>query len=95
MKKIILFIFCICCLLGAKADHITGGEMFYTCTGAADGVYHYQVTLKLFMRCNSGRQFADPTVISVFDRVTGERIKDVSAPLGNQENISITSNTIS
>ena len=92
MKKIIAFFFCVGCMLAAKADHITGGEMYYTAAGISNGEYQYNVVLKLFMRCNSGRFFSDPTVISVFDRVTGEHIKDISVPLGNQENLTL-SNT--
>lgn len=92
MKKTIAFLLCICCVFCAKADHITGGEMYYTCTGFSNGEYQYNGTLKLFMRCNSGRQFADPTIISVFDRVTGDNIKDLTVALGKQETISVTSN---
>ncbi|MEP6750421.1 MAG: PKD domain-containing protein, partial [Bacteroidota bacterium] len=92
MKKTFAFFLCICFVLCAKADHITGGEMYYTCTGFSNGEYHYSGTLKLFMRCNSGRQFADPTIISVFDRVTGVNVKDITVPLSNQETISVTSN---
>ena len=91
MKKFIIFLFCIGCMLAARADHITGGEMYYTYAGIKDGEYQYNVVLKLFMRCNSGRFFSDPTVISVFDRVTNEHIKDISTPLASQENISLTS----
>ena len=91
MKKLIIFLFCIGCMLAARADHITGGEMYYTYAGIKDGEYQYNVVLKLFMRCNSGRFFSDPTVISVFDRVTNELIKDISTPLASQENISLTS----
>ncbi|MFT3936717.1 MAG: PKD domain-containing protein [Chitinophagaceae bacterium] len=92
MKRILLLLLCAGCLLTAKADHITGGEMYYTFAGInnATGEYQYDFTLKLFMRCNSGRFFSDPTVMSVFDRVTGVRIEDISVPLGNQENLAIT-----
>lgn len=92
MKKILIFFFCIGCMHIAKADHITGGEMYYIYNGFSGGEHKYSIVLKLFMRCNSGRQFADPTVISIFDKVTGERIKEISAPLGNRETISVTSN---
>ncbi len=78
-------------MFAARADHITGGEMYYTYAGIANDEYQYNVVLKLFMRCNSGRFFSDPTVMSVFDRVTGAHIKDISVPLGNQENLSISS----
>ena len=74
----------------AKADHITGGEMYYTYNGISNGENNYTVTLKLFMRCNSGRQFPDPAVISVFDKLNFDRIRDVSVPLSSRKTISIT-----
>jgi len=92
MKKLAVFFFCIGCVLGAKADHITGGEMYYIGNGFKNGEYQYSVTLKLFMRCNSGRQFNDPTVISVFDRVTGAHIKDINAVLSSQEDLNLVTN---
>jgi gliding motility-associated-like protein len=76
----------------AKADHITGGEMYYTRIGFANNEYLYKVTLKLFMRCNSGRQFANPTIISVFNKGSGVRVTDLSVPLINQNQISLVSN---
>jgi len=74
----------------AKADHITGGEMFYTYNGLSNGESSYTVTLKLFMRCNSGRQFPDPAIISVFDKLSYERIRDISVVLSSRQTISIT-----
>ena len=74
----------------AKADHITGGEMFYTYTGSSNGQDNYAVTLKLFMRCLSGRQFPDPAIISVFDKFSNSRIEDISVELFNQQTIQIT-----
>ena len=75
-----------CCLFSSsKADHITGGEMFYTYLGKANGLNLYKVTLKLFMRCNSGRQFNDPTIVSVFDRLTNERIANLTVSLTGQD----------
>lgn len=50
----------------------------------------YNFTLKLFMRCNSGRTFNDPAIVSVFDRVTNARIIDITVPLANQEIITLT-----
>lgn len=71
------------------ASHITGGEMFYTYGGVSSGLHRYNVTLKLYQRCNSGRQFPNPTTISVFDKTTGLRVLDISATIGTQETISI------
>lgn len=82
-------------LLGAssltvKADHITGGEMFYTLTGTSGNLNTYAVTLKLFMRCNSGRQFPNPTIISIFDRGNNAHIQDITVLLARQDQIQLT-----
>ena len=83
----------LCCLFSsARADHITGGEMFYTYLGKVNGNNQYRITLKLFMRCNSGRQFNDPTIVSVFDRTTNERIHNLTVPLTGQDFLSLTNN---
>jgi gliding motility-associated-like protein len=90
MKKSVLILLLSTFSFFAKADHITGGEMYYTFNGLINGQVSYSVTLKLFMRCNSGRQFPDPAVISVFNKLTFERISDISVSLTNREIISIT-----
>ena len=77
------------CFLDATADHITGGEVYYKLTSVTNGKYNYSVTLKVFMRCGSGRQFNNPATISVFDKASSNRIVDVSVNLGNQEMIEL------
>lgn len=77
--------------LGARADHITGGEMFYKYVGISGGTHHYSVTLKLYMRCNSGRQFPDPAIISVFDKSTYNRIEDISIAMASRSTIQMNS----
>lgn len=90
MKKISGFIILLFCFFTpAKADHITGGEMFYTFAGVSNGQYTYNVTLKLFMRCNSGRSFNDPTVISVFNKSTNSRQLDTRVPLTRSETLQL------
>ena len=42
------------------------------------------------MRCNSGRQFPNPAIISVFDKVSYNRLKDISVGLSNQQTIQLT-----
>lgn len=80
-------------VLVAKADHITGGEMYYTYSGFSGGTHNYHVTLKQFRSCNTlNRQFYNPTYIGIFNRATGERIRDISVPLSREEQISTTSN---
>jgi gliding motility-associated-like protein len=84
-----VFMFVLCSLY-AKADHITGGEVFYTLLNVTNGKYNYGVTLKLFMRCNSGRQFNNPATISVFDKGSNKRILDIPVNLGRTETIQLT-----
>src|SRR4051812_9449506 len=93
MKAFIIFILLVVVLqLKVKADHITGGEMYYTFIGVANNENLYKCTLKLFMRCNSGRQFANPTIVSIFSKATGIRIRDVTVQLINQQQISLANN---
>lgn len=73
----------------AKADHITGGQMSYSFIGISNGMYQYNVSFKVFMRCNSGRQFNNPTIVSVFNKASSERVADISVPLLNSETISL------
>lgn len=90
MRRVpLILLSCILSII-ANADHITGGEMFYTVSSNAGGSYTYSVTLKLFMRCNSGRQFPDPAVISVFEKGSGARVQDISQGISSRETIQIT-----
>lgn len=91
MKKIVTFcIFLFCIYIQAKADHITGGEISYTFTPNTDGTNSYKISFKLFMRCSSGRQFNNPTLVSIFDKGTNQRVTDVSVNLSSSETIQIT-----
>ncbi|HSK13447.1 MAG TPA: hypothetical protein VK907_09545, partial [Phnomibacter sp.] len=76
----------------AKADHITGGEMTYQYAGIQNGEHLYRFSLRLLMRCNSGRVFPDPIRISVFENGNYNRVADLSVPLGGRNNISLTTN---
>lgn len=91
MKKrllVLLIILCSCTI--ARADHITGGEMYYKFVSSSGGLYTYSVTLKLYMRCNSGRQFNNPSTVSVFNRATGARaVPDIRINLSRTEQIKI------
>ncbi len=75
MKKFFLSILIIgCCTLAAFANHITGGEMYYTYIGRSGANYVYRVTLKLYRDCNAPPDAAqlDPSAyIAVFDNKTG------------------------
>ncbi len=91
MKKLYtLSIILLCFCVIAKADHITGGEISYTYTAGANGMYDYHVTFKLFMRCNSNRQFNNPTIVSIFDKGSNQRVKNIDVALSTRETIQIT-----
>ncbi|MBC7826772.1 MAG: gliding motility-associated C-terminal domain-containing protein [Chitinophagaceae bacterium] len=91
MKKIITLSVILFSAVVAKADHITGGEMFYIFQGVSNGLYQYNVTLKFFMRCNSGRQFYNPAIVGIFNKKNGDHVLDVDVPLGDQKTLSLSS----
>ena len=93
MKKIIfLYIFFICVAYSSKADHITGGEIFYTLKSVSGNQFTYTITIKMYMACNTYREFYNPTYISVFDKRTNARIRDMMVPITNIEIISLDDN---
>src|SRR5215831_8349122 len=86
--------FVTCCALLAlitatKAEHITGGEMYYTFQNFSNGEYHYHVTAKLFKDCFVNRQFPDPATIGVFRKLTGARVMDISVPMSSTETLDL------
>lgn len=90
MNRVLLTVLIILgCISRASADHITGGEVFYTYVGKTNGYYEYDVTVRLFMRCHSGRIFSNPTIISIFDRASGVRIDDYSVRIASNETLSM------
>lgn len=74
----------------ARADHITGGEMYYTFTGISNGLYNYQVTAKLFMDCYSNRRLPNPAIFGVFNKTNGAHIIDVTVPMADQQGLELT-----
>lgn len=91
MKKTLVISFLILGLYGTVfADHITGGEMYYRFLGEGNGLYQYRVLVKLFKNCHSNRQLVNPAIVSVFDRGTNERIKDITVALNNTETLTLT-----
>jgi hypothetical protein len=76
MKRLALIIVLLTTLCStAGASHITGGEMSYHLVGMNNGEYKYDVTLKLYQRCNSGRQFPNPAIISILIKQTATALR--------------------
>ncbi len=88
MKRLIINLFCFLPFCG-MANHITGGEMYYTFLGFQNDLYYYEVTMKLYQRCESGRSFPNPTIVSLFDKTNNARVNDIYVSISNTENISI------
>lgn len=78
MKKLLLICSFFLCGVVAYANHITGGEMYYTLVSQAGNDFTYQITLKLYRDCNAppGSAQLDPSVvISIFDNSNNANIK--------------------
>src|SRR5215207_3420273 len=78
MKRILLLISAVLFFsISSFANHITGGEMYYTLQSQSGGSSTYHVVLKLYRDCNSGGAPLDASApISIFDRVTNVTIID-------------------
>jgi gliding motility-associated-like protein len=66
--------------------------MYYTYIGPSGSSSLYTVTLKLFMKCNSGRQFPNPAIVSVFNKETRQRLQDISVNITSRETLTTGAN---
>lgn len=67
LRKLLLLSLLGLLTLAARADHIIGGEMFYTLLDSDATTNTYSITLKLFVRCDaSDAQFEPEVNISVY-----------------------------
>ncbi len=88
MKKIyFLCLVLISLTLRVKADHIAGGEMFYTYVSNANGTFTYNVTFKLYKKCFSESEIKNPTIVSIFEKGTNRRIADISVRHSSIDNL--------
>ena len=81
VSVIMLLLFC----LQAKATHIVGGEMNYTCLGDDQ----YEITLTIFRDCFNGNPnawFDDPASIGVFDD-NNVLLQEILIPLMNNDTL--------
>lgn len=89
MKKLVFFVLCLSLTQAANANHIAGGEMYYTYVGISGGKHEYAVTLKFYRHCNGLRDFDNSTIISVFNKSTGTRVMDIPVSLERRERKSL------
>jgi gliding motility-associated-like protein len=71
MKRFIVILTSLLFSKALLAEHITGGEMFYTYTGFANGQHQYHITLKLYRDCfSAGAQLDANAGIAIFNKST-------------------------
>ena len=77
MKRSTLFILSFGLFFCARANHITGGEIFYKLKSQSGNNYTYTVTLKLYRdHFSTGAQLDDAAAIAIYDRLTGKFVWD-------------------
>jgi gliding motility-associated-like protein len=64
----------------AAANHITGGEMYYTLVSQNGNNYTYHVTLKLYRTCDATTPLDGSAPIGIFDRGSGTMVWNQSIP---------------
>jgi len=76
MKRILLILATFFLSKTLFAEHITGGEMYYTFTGiSSTGQYQYRVTLKLYRDCfSAGAQLDAGAAIAIFGKSGGNMV---------------------
>ena len=90
MKRQFFLLFLFILPFIAHADHITGGNIYYTYEGIQNGQYVYKIYVEIYKRCASTSTFPDTAYISVFDKATNARLFDAKAGLLAQQPIMIT-----
>src|SRR5678810_565349 len=72
-RSILLFIFSFGLVFYTKANHITGGQIYYTLKGQSGNNYSYSVSLLLYRDSLSSGAQLDPRVsIAIYDRLSGD-----------------------
>lgn len=91
MKRILFFIsISIFVTLPAFANHITGGEMFYTLVSQNGNDYTYRVTLKLYRDCfSTGAQLDASAPIAIYNKSTGVMVWSSSIPRTQMATLSL------
>jgi len=70
LSLIVAFLF----TLSSYANHIVGGEMYYTFDSLKTGTYYYTVTIKLFRDLSSGTGLDNPITVSVYQKGTNAMV---------------------
>ena len=66
--KFLILIVALSLTLSSYANHIVGGEMYYTFVSQAGNIYNYSVTIKLFRDLSSGTFLDNPINVAVYSK---------------------------
>jgi len=94
MKRLFLTVVITLSITTAFANHITGGEMYYTLKSQAGNNYTYHVVLKLYRDCNAppGAADLDPSAaISIFNNSTFASVWANSVPMARRVHLNLDS----
>jgi gliding motility-associated-like protein len=82
MKRFIVILTSLLFCKTLLAEHITGGEMFYTYVGNANGQHQYHITLKLYRDCfSAGAQLDANAGIAIFNKSTNAIVWQGQVPM--------------
>ncbi|RYZ47632.1 MAG: hypothetical protein EOP49_20820, partial [Sphingobacteriales bacterium] len=92
MKRSLLILFTLFLSKILLAEHITGGEMYYTYLGSTPEGHKYQITLKLFRHClGNGAQLDNTAAIGIFNKSTGGMIWTQRVPMQTRDELRLSS----
>ncbi|HEU0110891.1 MAG TPA: PKD domain-containing protein [Flavisolibacter sp.] len=90
MKKLFLLLLICFSTSLVYANHITGGEMFYTFVDSSNGKYRYQVTLKLYRDCfSTGAPLDGSAPIAIFRNSDGSMIWNGLIPMSQSTTLQL------
>lgn len=92
MKRFIVILTSLLLSKALLAEHITGGEMFYTYLGFSNGEHQYRVTLKLYRDCFSAGAQLDPSAaIAIFNKSNNAMVWNELVPMdgGNPQQLQL------
>lgn len=74
----------------ANAEHITGGEMYYTLVSTSGNTYRYRITLKLYRDCYSqGAQLDGTAAIAIFSQSDGAMVWNANVNRASVERLEL------
>ena len=92
MRKNLLILVLLTCSIASRANHITGGEMYYTFLSQSGSDYTYRVTLKLYRSCfSTGAPLDAQAAISIFKKGTQQAVQNLVVRLDHIDNLNLTS----